>query len=263
MQSCAIEPGPGLGYSAFARGLCHAMIRCLALSSPAITAALLAGCATTAPALPLATPATPVSVSAAPPDASTSPPPPEEADESPLPEAARARFASEKIEVFEQPEAKHGYGLKDGLGEVSEGAFLERYRKVVGAQDLPSDGARGTVPIVLGGLVLAAGLVGGVVILSSSSNGGSSCTQIPSNPSTGSPSTEVCPPNTAGSGPSSSTTAGLLLSGAALLGGGLIAVGLAANHHGQSLTRAQAEDYCDRYNRALLRKIAGEAVATP
>ncbi len=154
--------------------------------------------------------------------------------------------------MLPKPEAEQGYVLKDGLGEVSEGAFLERYKKVAGATDAPGAGGRGAPLFILGGLVLAAGLVAGVVVLSSQARS-SSCSESAYG--------TLCTTNTGNSNPSTAI-ASALFSGAGLLGGGLVVAGIAANHRG-TLTQADAEKYCRLYNRALLHKIASEDPATP
>jgi hypothetical protein len=155
----------------------------------------------------------------------------------------------EKIEVVANGAAEDHYVLKDGLGEVSENAFRERYKRLMGATNSLGGGARGTPAIVVGSAILAAGLVAAVVL--SSSQGASGCT----------PTVVGCVPDSSSSS-SISTGAAFALTGAGLVGTALIAGGIAANQRGHSLTRVEAERYCDSYNRALLGKIAREATVT-
>jgi hypothetical protein len=176
-------------------------------------------------------------------------------EESMLTDSGRSRFSSEKIDVFTTEQNPEVYTLRDSLGLVTEGAFRERYRAVTGGQELPGNASPGTPTIVAGFLVLAAGFVGSVVLAAStSSQNSSSCTQTPSG--------TLCVPNSSSSTMSGGATAGLLMaSGAGALGIPLIVTGITTNKNAQSMTRADAELACARYNRALLRKIAREESA--
>jgi hypothetical protein len=228
------------------------MVRFLPILTPAIAIAFLTGCATTGQVIP----ATPAPLPGAAPDASSSPGSSAEPDESALPEAARARFASEKIEVVPKPGDEDNYVFKDGLGEMSTNAFLERYRRLVGTAESPGHrAAGGVVPIVLGGLVLAAGLAGAIALYSQPPASAQNCMQTASGP--------VCVPASS-SGIPPATTASLLLAGTGAIGGTLVVIGIAATRdRGYSLTRAEAERYSLQYNRTLLRKISSETPATP
>jgi hypothetical protein len=176
-------------------------------------------------------------------------------DESTLTESGRSRFGSEKINVFDAGENTQEYALRDGLGEVTEGAFRDRYRELTGGEELPGNASPGAPTIAAGGIVLAAGLIGAVAVaVATSSQSTSSCAQTPSGTS--------CPPSS--STTSGGATPGLIIAPiAGLLGGALIWNGIAANKNAHSLTRPDAELACTRYNRALLRKIAREEGAPP
>jgi hypothetical protein len=153
---------------------------------------------------------------------------------------AQARFASERIEVIETSGERLGFGYVDGRGAVSESEFVRRYQNETGATDL--DGAerpRGTQLIVLGSMVAAAGLIGGAVLLASSSS--SSGQSWPSG------------------GTGLAGWIGVGLGGLGVgLGLDLIGAGAAANYRGHALTRADADIFAARYNRALLRRISRE-----
>jgi hypothetical protein len=160
-----------------------------------------------------------------------------------LPESEKRQFALEKIEIVDGEGDANSYTLKNGSGAIAESEFARRYRDMTGAADLDApSGVRPGIWLIATGAVVVAASVGAAAILALQSD---TCTPG-----------SYCSYHTSDS---TTLTASILGSGSAL-GGAFIGAGVASNNS-PAVTRADAETYVARYNRALLREIAHEAQA--